>query len=187
LEIAQTCVEPVRPTHEVVVGLRRQKNEWREAFVAYGFDSDDDWNSGTHTDTKTEGGQLKANPRTTVTRTEDSQADFEQGTLVGTKATAYGLELDTGNLDGYRIAPALDLTPVRVVGSSQVSWQAVQPRAYAWEFLVSSSDILVLSGSTCGMKFRLNKRVRLSKVGLEKGTGTDTFHIRIYRVSDRAV
>src|SRR5690606_23651915 len=87
------------PTHEVVVGLRRQKNEWQEAFVAYEFDSDDDWNSGTHTDTKTEGGQLKqANPRTTVTRTEDSQAEFGQGTLVGTKATVFGLELDTSNL-----------------------------------------------------------------------------------------
>src|SRR5690606_22607262 len=30
-----------------------------------------------------------------VTRTEDSQAEFEQGTLVRTKATARGLELDT--------------------------------------------------------------------------------------------
>src|SRR5690606_17378922 len=43
--------------------------------------------------------QLKqANPRTTVTRTEDSQAEFGQGTLVRTKATAYGLELDTSGL-----------------------------------------------------------------------------------------
>src|SRR5690606_18358133 len=119
---------------------------WHEAFVAYGFDSDNDWNSGTHTDTKTEGGQLKqANPRTTVTRTEDSQADFGQGTLVGTKATVFGLELDTSNLDGYRIAPALDLTPVRVVGSSQVSWEAVHPRAYEWQFVVSSDSATTVS------------------------------------------
>src|SRR5690606_7560682 len=63
----------------------------------------------------------------TVSRTEESQADFEQGTLVGTKATANGLELDTGNQSGYRIAPALDLTPVRVVRSSRVEWDAIEP------------------------------------------------------------
>src|SRR5690606_20008532 len=33
-----------------------------------------------------------------VTRTEDSQAEFQQGTLVRTKATVLGLELDTGGM-----------------------------------------------------------------------------------------
>src|SRR5690606_18362637 len=113
---------------------------------------------------------------TILTSTTGTTWTLRSGVSQDLRVVAYG----GGSIVGHRIAPALDLTPVRVVGSSQVTWEAVQPlRAYEWRFVTSTGSNNAPSGNTYGMKFRLNKPVKLSRVGLEKGSGTDTFHIRI--------